>query len=580
MKAVSSDAKCMTARAMSSCSPDRPIGFLAPDSAQKLSIAAHLVNISSAHLDIQYEESSSSVIRAVSPKPALFTKTSSRENRLTVASIILISANTSNGLTPFGDTSEHCLATDCSLAAFRPVITTCAPALAKCTAVVAPIPLLEPVISPICAPNRGEVPYVFLSLSVAIRGSTPFLIPVSGLIVVNTHRSQGFRCLNSTSRMDTHCQLSSSKASHSEISIFGRKFRIPDNFCIVHLNISVANRLLRDVLNEFSPGFVEVLREEFLRFQTTLKCGYLSRKGPYLVPVEVTSSLLTSIPGNDLMGYMINIKNRSTRNVPGAHAIMQRIEGKIEVYYSIGLIIGPPLAGFVFQLGDQYGVGFCVPFYVFGIIAIFTSLVIFLTVKTEKLYENKGNVTYRQLLSNVGIIINVLITMNAGALIGFNTTTLELHLEDITELSASMVGLIFLISGVSLVAFNHIWEHLAHKINNKFTISLIGCLSALICLTIIGPIPMIEIEPRGGFIECSSTTAVLSSLFTTFEALGDAFGPVVGGTLMESFDYSWSSFPFFAFQLFLSNVVVLYPMRAPAFNVSNTLSATPVLDNS
>ncbi|CAG2173619.1 unnamed protein product [Oppiella nova] len=180
--------------------------------------------------------------------------------------------------------------------------------------------------------------------------------------------------------------------------------------------------------------------------------------------------------------------------------------------------------------------------------------------------------------------------MNAGALIGFNTTTLELHLEDITELSASMVGLIFLISGVSLVAFNHIWEHLAHKINNKFTISLIGCLSALICLTIIGPIPMIEIEPqlylviisqvllglgisallvgtfaqgtretvRGGFIECSSTTAVLSSLFTTFEALGDAFGPVVGGTLMESFDYSWSSFPFFAFQLFLMGAIIIY----------------------
>ncbi|CAG2102739.1 unnamed protein product [Medioppia subpectinata] len=252
---------------------------------------------------------------------------------------------------------------------------------------------------------------------------------------------------------------------------------------------------------------------------------------------------------------------------------------KIEVYYSIGLIIGPPLAGFVFQLGEIYGVGFCVPFYVFGIIAIFSS-------------NNIGNVTYRQLLSNVGIMINVLITMNAGALIGFNTTTLELHLEDIASLSSSMVGLVFLISGVSLVVFNHIWEHLAEKISNKFVISLIGCFSALVCLTIIGPIPMIEIEPqlylviisqvllglgisailvgtfaqgsretiRGGLTESSSTTAVVSSLFTTFEALGDAIGPVVGGTLMESYDYSWSSFPFFAFQLFLMGAIIVFCM--------------------
>ncbi|CAG2110602.1 unnamed protein product [Medioppia subpectinata] len=176
--------------------------------------------------------------------------------------------------------------------------------------------------------------------------------------------------------------------------------------------------------------------------------------------------------------------------------VNHRIRAKIQVYYSMGLIIGPPLAGFLYQLGEIYGVGFCVPFYVFGIIAIFSSVIMHFTVKTEQLYVNTGNVTFFQLLSNVGIVINVLITINSGALIGFNTTTLELHLEDIASLSPSMVGLVFLTSGISLVVFNHIWEHLAEKISNKFVISLIGCFSALICLTIIGPIPMIKIKPQ------------------------------------------------------------------------------------
>ncbi|CAG2116090.1 unnamed protein product, partial [Medioppia subpectinata] len=55
---------------------------------------------------------------------------------------------------------------------------------------------------------------------------------------------------------------------------------------------------------------------------------------------------------------------------------------------------------------------------------------------------------------------------------------------------------------------------------------------------------------------------MLSLLFTTFEALGDAIGSVVGGTLMEYSNYSWSSFPFFLFQLFLIVIIVVCMWRS------------------
>ncbi|XP_054159756.1 MFS-type transporter SLC18B1-like [Oppia nitens] len=354
---------------------------------------------------------------------------------------------------------------------------------------------------------------------------------------------------------------------------------------IINLGFIIGSILSRYLLSRYKPK--NVLKICVFIFGLSI-CGFGSLEwcfsAKYFIPIAIFIQLVIGFQmGTYFTTSYTIIYLEFTEN-------LNQVYAKIEVYYSIGLIIGPPLAGFVFQLGETFGYGFCVPFYVFAFLALVMTIVIHLTVKTETLYENKGNISYWQLMSKGGILVNVLVTMNAGALIGFNTTTLELHLEDIANLSPSMVGLVFLISGVSLVTFNHIFEHLAHKIKQKYVISLIGCLSALICLTIIGPIPMIEIEPQlylviisqiflglgisallvgafeqgtkenrnNVFVESSSTTAILSSLFTTWEALGDAFGPVIGGTLMESFDYSWSSFPFFALQLILITIITLF----------------------
>ncbi|XP_054152805.1 uncharacterized protein LOC128951583 [Oppia nitens] len=202
------------------------------------------------------------------------------------------------------------------------------------------------------------------------------------------------------------------------------------------------------------------------------------------------------------------------------------------------------------------------------------------------MYKKSNDISFGHLLKNLGIWVNILITINAGAIIGFNTTTLELHLHAIAKLKAWMVGLIFLSAGIALISSNYLWEWLAHSlVKNKLFISMAGCIVLLIGLTIIGPIPIIDIKPQlylviiaqvllglgisallvgtfthgtkelinCGYPQTPAITALLSTILTTFEAFGDAAGSIFGGYLFDEFSYGDSSFLYFGMQLVLVN---------------------------
>ncbi|CAG2101253.1 unnamed protein product, partial [Medioppia subpectinata] len=161
----------------------------------------------------------------------------------------------------------------------------------------------------------------------------------------------------------------------------------------------------------------------------------------------------------------------------------------------------------------------------------------------NKLYKNTENVSIIQLLRNPSIVLNAMLNLNAGSIIGFNTTTLTLHISEISNISTIFVGLIFFTSGFTLF----------------------GCLSILVGAIIIGPIPGIPLAPAilvatfadahrekiKGMVTCASTTSILSSMFTTSEAMGDFVGPLIGGSFMENLGYDWATVPLCLFQVTL-----------------------------
>ncbi|CAG2173818.1 unnamed protein product [Oppiella nova] len=140
-------------------------------------------------------------------------------------------------------------------------------------------------------------------------------------------------------------------------------------------------------------------------------------------------------------------------------------------------------------IGDIWGYGFCLPFFVFGLL-------------------NVENITYLQLMKNPAILVNALLNTSAGIIIGFNTTTLTLHI-------IAKYGVCF---GLGISAI------------------------------LVGTFAQASREKIHGVIGCASTTSILSSLFTIFESLGDFIGPFIGGSVMNAVGYNWATVPLCVFQ--------------------------------
>ncbi|XP_054158359.1 MFS-type transporter SLC18B1-like, partial [Oppia nitens] len=244
---------------------------------------------------------------------------------------------------------------------------------------------------------------------------------------------------------------------------------------------------------------------------------------------------------------------------------ISKLFATIEMCYGVGMIIGPAIGGLLHQLGNSSGLSFCLPFFVMASLILIGVLLMII------LFPNKNdNLTLERtsvfsILSNFNITLNVLISVNCHLLIGFNEATLELHLETIQKLSPITIGAIFIISGVLLALFNQVWAYFADKMPNCHPLCLIGCISSLISMIIIGPMPFFPIQSKlwltilaqvfvglgmggqfvgsfvqglretlkSGFPDNVSTYAVVSGIFSSSFAMGLSIGPGIGGYMVE-----------------------------------------------
>ncbi|XP_054161833.1 MFS-type transporter SLC18B1-like [Oppia nitens] len=254
---------------------------------------------------------------------------------------------------------------------------------------------------------------------------------------------------------------------------------------------------------------------------------------------------------------------------------ISRLYATVEMCYAVGMISGPALGGVLNEIGNHFSSGFCLPFLLLGILLNSAAIITFLSIHAQKKFESTESTNILSMLSKFPIVLNVFINFNAGALIGFNTTTLDLHLETMSNLSPSLKGSIFLISGLTYALLNQVWGNMAERMDNCFKISIFGCISSLICYTLIGPVPFLPFKPvlwliivtqvflgfgvgsllvasfvqgyretiNYGFPKSQSTISILSGLFASSEAIGTACGPIIGGFIMDHFGYRWATVP-------------------------------------
>uniref|UniRef100_A0A3Q0SMW4 Solute carrier family 18 member B1 n=1 Tax=Amphilophus citrinellus TaxID=61819 RepID=A0A3Q0SMW4_AMPCI len=241
--------------------------------------------------------------------------------------------------------------------------------------------------------------------------------------------------------------------------------------------------------------------------------------------------------------------------------------GSLEIFAGLGLILGPPVGGWLYQ-----SFGYEVPFLFLGcFLFIMAPFNIYILPSIE---ADPSKDSFFRLLTHVKIILlcYVIFTLSAG--LGFLDATLSLFAIDRFSLSNGYVGLVML--GVSLpycLASPLIGYFTDKYPATRMGFMVTGSLAAAIGFCLLGPAPFLHIPSElwllvimlgligfslgmtaippfpeiitcayeKGFEEGLSTLGMVSGLFGAVWSTGMFYGPIVGGILVQHLSFEWAA---------------------------------------
>lgn len=174
-----------------------------------------------------------------------------------------------------------------------------------------------------------------------------------------------------------------------------------------------------------------------------------------------------------------------------------------EVFFGVGMIVGPSVGGVLFEHG-----GFSLPFFVTGgefflvcIFAIFAMKSEPQVTNTNDVDDNTGKkATVLNLCKEMGILVNMSITLAAFIMIGFNDTTLEHHVSQEIGLTPSQIGLLFLVGGGIYAMSTQLWGFLIQKFNRAHVFVVFGFIFSSLSLLLCGPAWPLPVKPSLMFV--------------------------------------------------------------------------------
>ncbi|GIY27648.1 MFS-type transporter SLC18B1, partial [Caerostris extrusa] len=98
------------------------------------------------------------------------------------------------------------------------------------------------------------------------------------------------------------------------------------------------------------------------------------------------------------------------------------------------------------------------------------------------------SISLRKLLANIDFLIDIMAISVCFAMLGFNEATLEPHIRQF-KLTPTVIGGIFLISGVVDAVSAPIWGYVSEKVPNAQALTFLGGILFIICFLIVGPVP-------------------------------------------------------------------------------------------
>ncbi|XP_074165905.1 MFS-type transporter SLC18B1 isoform X1 [Sminthopsis crassicaudata] len=243
------------------------------------------------------------------------------------------------------------------------------------------------------------------------------------------------------------------------------------------------------------------------------------------------------------------------------------VMGSLEIFSGLGLVLGPPLGGFLYQT-----FGYEVPFIFLGCLVL---LMVPLNMCILPNYDSAPSEhSFWKLITlpKVGFISFVIISLSGC--FGFLDPTLSLFVLNKFNLSAGYVGLVFLGLALSYSISSPLFGLLSDKIPYlRKWLLVFGNIITAVCYMLLGPIPILHIESQlwliilvlvvngisagmsiiptfpeilscayeNGFEEGLSTLGLVSGLLGAMWSLGAFIGPTLGGFLYEKIGFEWAA---------------------------------------
>ncbi|XP_036105098.1 MFS-type transporter SLC18B1 isoform X2 [Molossus molossus] len=241
--------------------------------------------------------------------------------------------------------------------------------------------------------------------------------------------------------------------------------------------------------------------------------------------------------------------------------------GSLEIFSGLGLVLGPPLGGFLYQ-----SFGYEVPFIFLGCIIL---LMVPLNMYILPNYEaNPGEHSFWKLISLPKVTLIAFVINSLSACFGFLDPTLSLFVLKKFNLPAGYVGLVFLGLALSYTISSPLFGLLSDKMPHlRKWFLVLGNLITAGCYMLLGPVPVLHIQSQlwllvlmlvvngisaamsiiptfpeilscayeNGFEEGLSTLALVSGLFSAMWSIGAFLGPTLGGLLYEKVGFEWAA---------------------------------------
>ncbi|XP_066143414.1 MFS-type transporter SLC18B1-like isoform X2 [Euwallacea fornicatus] len=243
--------------------------------------------------------------------------------------------------------------------------------------------------------------------------------------------------------------------------------------------------------------------------------------------------------------------------------------GILETFVGLGMSTGPVLGGFLYSLG-----GFGLPFFVLGV-AMIAIVPLNMCLFPPGEFDGGANkkTTVFKLIRVPTVFITGMVVVVVSSTWAFLDPTLEPHLRQF-NLSPEKVGLIFLLFSGLYGLSSPGWGWLADKINNHWSMMVIGLFSSTIGLLLLGPTPYIPGIPSavwvnlvalsilgisvalalmptfqgvlnsaidGGCSDNITTYGVVAGIWSSMYSLGEVIGPTLGGTLLQYYGFPVSA---------------------------------------